>query len=241
MPTWNGYVVTPYVLNRTPPAHVKALCYAVKRCVHGPTCRRCCHPFTRLDLLDSNYLINVKPDSTRPWLSKMAMRRFFWEVQYGQLVRRPRNAVIYRLCDDPMCMNLLHLARGRTSDITGFWQGVRVCVHGRDCRDCCWDWKASFHKHTLTISGRYHGLVKAKNPETGQLVCIYTHRVAYFYTFGVWPSRSTLAYHICESDGRCCNPFHVRFIAKSLMFSECHALLKAQKRTKRHLRLLEAA
>ena len=232
MKHWNGYTVDEkYMIGMEKP-HVRELCYGVQRCIHGKHCKKCCHEFTRMDLMEGR-LINTAPHDGSLWVLRLPLRNFFWEIQYGPLQIRPYHEKLFRKCKNNFCCNLHHIYKGRMANETGFWQAVSVCAHGKDCKECCWKWLG--RREPYFSAGHLEvGVCGVTFPKTKKLIEMFTHRLVFYHLYKKMPSKDIFAYHMCTQD-LCCNPAHIRFIPKSTVISESSTKHFQEKRLQKRL------
>lgn len=236
----NNILIHPHALKDSPRHWLKTVTEAVQHCDHGHACTKCCHLFTRTDLLYTKAnLLRRNPDVIQSWSQWVLLPMFFWELTYGPQRVRPNRARIIQRCAEPLCVNLFHLYRGRRSAESDFWSLVRTCEHGHMCLECCWPWRGRLQKQ-MSGSRSVVGYFDFQLPDWSRRNPAPSYKVAYYYTYGRYPDRrAVVSQHICDSDGSCCNPHHLRFISTFVMRSETTLRWQARRRNARYM--LEAA
>jgi len=81
-----------------------------------------------------------------------------------------------------------------------FWEKVRICEHGKWCKQCCWPWQAG-----TSGKGKYGSF---KRRVHGALVNVSAHTYAWETVNGPMPE-GLQGNHICIAMPLCCNPAHV--------------------------------
>lgn len=239
---YNGYYIHKDGLAGSPQYWIRDLCYAVKRCQHGVNCSKCCHPFMKKDLLKYDFLIRRNPETPPSfWNDRVPLGKFFWELQYGTQPMRPVRTAIVHSCYNKQCCNLLHMYRGRRTTNAGFWSKVYLCMHEMGCKECCWNWSGGIHQATFRKYGRRIGMTMFQVPGNPGKTGVLAYRVGYYHIFGKYPERSAYGYHVCESDGMCVNPYHVRFIPSRVVSGEIAGTAKQRRILEKKLYLEIAA
>lgn len=86
------------------------------------------------------------------------------------------------------------------SIVARFWTKVRICVHGRECDLCCWEWQGARDPHGY---GNFF-ITRAE----GKAVYTHAHAVALELHQNSFLSLDLWGLHRCDNPP-CCNYFHL--------------------------------
>lgn len=214
-----GQRIYPEIYKYFPPQNIVKILSEIQYCAHGPTCTRCCFPYTgetyetffynkrRLAInLRYMYLCISANGHSCPTFS-FRNRAFFPPFQ-GKLIST---------CTNDLCMNKAHVKKHRflDPDLELLWRWVDLCEHGRTCQECHWLWLGPGVKTKwgVTYSGERYPIFSINatmNDEKRST--IYVSRVLYESLWGITIDRKYFL-RKCPlkfAEGLCCSPHHCR-------------------------------
>jgi hypothetical protein len=171
------------------PPFVQRALHFLQPCPHGWTCTNCCW-----ELKDPSIL----------WTTgkKNALFRSLFAYKLSGSFR------IDVFCENTLCCNPAHASIrpyyiGWTAE-QHFFHWCEVCIHGYECRVCCWPWRGrtvrqSSHSSDLDLNIRL---------DTNKKISAREVMAQLFHVRRAHAKEKLIG---CEQDPRCVQPAHVRY------------------------------